>query len=676
MSYAPGRTTGIHALLVGVETYEFKKDVALDGPARAVCEMAEWLCRDQGAKPEHLLIHVSPKPENKDAFLRRIAALKLSYKPGPATQNEIRNTVIENLSKRQGELLLLYWCGHGFVEDELERRLLYSDATEAEWRHAKLYDLLRYMRTEHFPGFRRLVGFVDACAQNTATMRPNKLNPYPFPDGKVQSGRSQFVLLSSSLGEFAQGADNQGAVPLFTSHLLVELKKSPKGEWPNPASVETNLRSLDANLRSRFASLRAGKRTRQTPSRYFVQDWNEESIDAFGSLVPPRRLISRGWLLQERLDDLLQALPDDFLPEALLANLYRHSLPAHVATRSDRSLRGILDHLVDLPLPRQDAVVPLFRFVRQLANRLPAVQGGLERWLEEMAQAHPNLQVMDEEVREARQRYFVTVVIGAEAVPLEATRDRPEREGRIALIRVWKEGDDLPLGDDWVPNEPLALVEFCLPRVLLSEPVEEWNFPDRFGKPRPLGAAYPVVLRDTQRPWGRDPRIEWEERWRRLSQVPRLSVERLPWLKGKNDLPPGNGTLSEIFYNCLPKLKPEDDDTRVCIGFSFNMADDFNLDKDNSLLFSAWQAGLPSAVWFRQPFDSPDKMMEFFNDRFRGTLLHELPRRLWELRREAHERRKNTDDKGEPTDPKMLISLVWDDPSRIPYDRSASGAAR
>ena len=645
----------------------------------------------------------------------RLEALGLTHLE--ATENLIRDTVTQSLRKRQGDVFLLYWCGHGFVESEFDRRLFCNDATQEDWRHIKLFDMLRYLQASQNPGFRRYIGFVDACAQFTAGAHPQSAPPnHSFPSAAEQAHRdrtvSQYVLLSTGRDQFAEGAQGATGLPLFTRHLLDELNKFPAGKAPDPKFIE----SIDRALQERFKALSEKGEANQLPSRYWVRGWRD-NIDSLGPLGPPRPegLRSRGWLPHEELKALATALPNDFLPASLLKRLYRDCVPGNANTPDDLSLRGIVGHLIDLPRPRQGAVAPLFRFVRQLAHRFPKAQSGLEEWLAWMAQAHPDLCVHDDGAQKAGERYYVTIVLDADATPLEATTNRPEQEGWLASIKVWKGDDPRPLAGSWDPDGPVSLgevreglvrellafeaelalgaaeladteviVEFCLPRALLSEPVDEWNYPDQWDKPQPLGAAYPVVLRDTQRPRKRvEQRRGWQERWRRLSQTPPLSIERLPWLKNRDELPPGteDASVSERFFDHLPKLEPMDNEPRVCVGFCFDIADDCMANDAGSLLHGAWQAGLPAALWFRRPpcqTVEMTKMKASFDDLFRGTLLQELPRRLWELRREALERRRGAVDRQEPlaAEPELLISLVWDDPSRVPYSPSVAGVAR
>lgn len=298
-----------------------------------------------------------------------------------------------------------------------------------------------------------------------------------------------------------------------------------------------------------------------------------------------------------------------------------------------------------------------------------------------MEQAYPELPRFAPDAPPKPHRYFVAVVLDADAVMLEGGSGL----GRIASIRVWKEGETQPLQGGWDPDRPVTLdqvrvelvrqleilqeriaqdsagrgateiiVEFCLPHALLAEPVDEWPVIDVWDKQQPLGAAYPVVLRDRERRAGNLLDQRWLERWSRLEQQPPLSIEQLYWLEERE------GDARNLFDMLV---QPAVAEPHVCIGLCFTVAEEWlRVQPRQDILSAAWLAGLPAAIWFRTPPGSPLDVKRVFGDLMKGTLIRELPRRLWNLRRgaggdaPAHHRR-------------IDISLVWDDPKRIPYQR-------
>jgi hypothetical protein len=110
-------------------------------------------------------------------------------------------------------------------------------------------------------------------------------------------------------------------------------------------------------------------------------------------------------------------------------------------------------------------------------------------------------------------------------------------------------------------------------------------------------------------------------------------------------------------------VQPAVPEPHVCIGLCFTVAEDWlQLRPRHDFLSAAWLAGVPAAIWFRTPPGGPVDVKRLFGDLMKGALIRELPRRLWELRRGAGA------DARAPH-PRVDISLVWDDPKRIPYPR-------
>jgi hypothetical protein len=413
--------------------------------------------------------------------------------------------------------------------------------------------------------------------------------------------------------------------------------------------------------------------------RYFAHARQEVVYVSLPRRQEPR--IVRGLVAQAHLEDLLHALPEGTLPGDLLTEIYRNCLPPTAAVRGDRSVRGIVTHLAEMPMPRDEKPLPLFRFVRDLADRHPGARARLESWLQTMEQAYPELPRVALDAPPRSHRYFVAVILDADAVMVEGGSGI----GRIASIRVWKEGETQPLQGGWDPDRPVTLaevhaelvrqldtlqeqlaqrsagrgateiiVEFCLPHALLAEPVDEWPVIDAWETPQPLGAAYPVVLRDRERRAGNLLDQRWLERWSRLEQHPPLSIEQLYWLEE------GEGDARALFDMLV---RPVVADPHVCIGLCFTVAEDWlRRQPRQDFLSAAWLAGLPAAIWFRTSPGGPVDVKRLFGDLMKGALIHELPRRLWELRRGAG-------DDSRTRNRRIDISLVWDDPKRIPYQR-------
>lgn len=658
------------ALLVGIETYGLGDNASLDGPAAGACEIATWL-RTRKVPASHIRMHLSISAKNKEKVSKCLTDLGITKYN--ANEDAIRNSAIQHLAKSPGQVLLIYWCGHGFFEDEIDRRLFCEDASQTDWRHVKFFDLLRYFRSSS-TSFTKIIGFVDACAQFTGASHAEALPTYTFPKKVEKAAAKQFVLLSSSLGEFALNpALPRG--PLFTDELMRELDKCHLEEQPD-------LRAIAANLETKFCQLRKQGKTAQTPSRYFHQDWDggQTGIGTLLKSQPAPKATS--WLGQSSLDALFAILSNEYLPNDTLLELYRNSLPGLAPPITDLSLNEIVGHLVELPT-LTGSLHPLFQFVLQLSNRLPAAQQSLRTWLasETLDAAHL---VDTGQKGSSRQRYFISVAVRHEEFPSAGPAGADAKLARrLASIRTWKEGDISPFEGGWDPDDPVTLeevnkalveqisrlesqlpvgaaglgsveiiIEFCLPRTLLAEPVDEWTVPDVFEE-RPLGAVYPVILRDRQRPRRLAAQAFWKERWDRLSQSPPVLADQVYWFTDRGGYDP------QQQYDAIRK----GNETHVCVGLGFEI-DPACLEADKAhCLYGAWQAGLPAAIWVRKAGQAEIKSV--LQKLLKGTLLHELPRRLWQLRQESY---AASTDEAEDRAIRRTVSLVWDDPYRIPYD--------
>ncbi|MER9702223.1 hypothetical protein [Mesorhizobium sp. M0146] len=649
----------IHALIVGIEKYELGADTGLDGPARGACRIAGWL-RERGVPPENFRLHVTPLKENKaeiDGLVTNMKLLRLE-----ADVLSIRDSITRELATRIGHVLVVYWCGHGFYEDDFDRCLFCSDASQDDWRNVKLFDLIAYLGSDAVPGFPEVIGFVDACAQLTEGAHRNAIPIHKFPKGREKVGHHAFVLMSSSMGQLALKPAELD-VPLFTNELLLELDTISADDW-------LDVPRMDANLQSRFVNLRAEGKTGQTPSRYFARDW-AGSVNTIGSLSPrataPK---SCAWLAQDELDELFAIIADEQLPGAILSQLYRNSLPSIAALRSDHSLRGIVGHLASLGEARSHSSA-IGQLVLQLADRLPASRQMLIEWLAQVNGG--NLVPIDaRQPRSMKPRYVISVAILPESL-VAGEKGVADDERRIASIRTWKDGDPNPLPGGWDPDSPVTLsevnealiqeidllekqlrrggigkrnteivIEFCLPRTLLTEPVDEWKIPGDFS-PQALGTKHPVIVRDRERRLPLSVQNRWRERWDRLSQSPPPLADKPFWIKQGDRLTP------EEQYNQILG----DGELSVCVAFDFSVQREALLDERENCLYGAWHAGIPAAIWLRDcpATDVPQNVLQSL---LRGTLVSELPERIWGIR--------------EGSGDVAGITLVWDDPDRVPYD--------
>ncbi|WP_414514879.1 hypothetical protein [Nostoc sp. PCC 9305] len=67
------------------------------------------------------------------------------------------------LSPKSGDLLYIFWAGHGLITSERERRLLCADTNKQNWQNLYLNSLLVLLGSDKFQ-IRNHICIIDACA--------------------------------------------------------------------------------------------------------------------------------------------------------------------------------------------------------------------------------------------------------------------------------------------------------------------------------------------------------------------------------------------------------------------------------------------------------------------------------------------------------------------------------
>jgi nucleoside phosphorylase len=251
----PDRT---FAVVVGIEKYDIP-GADLDGPVRDACRFVRWL-REHKVPTGNIHLFASPLGANT----AELAGLDVPWQP--ARREPIFESFTRTLPGTAGDLLFLFWGGHGLLTAG-ERRLIYADASEVATLNLDVDSLLNSLRGDLFAGLPRQVAIIDACANHVEHLR----DPEVFPSRRYQLGCEQFVLYGARPGEVAKndGAQKSG---VFSSAVLDELESQSSQAFP------PNFSAVAEHLTSRFEELRKEGRTDQTPVFYRRQDWNGDSM--------------------------------------------------------------------------------------------------------------------------------------------------------------------------------------------------------------------------------------------------------------------------------------------------------------------------------------------------------------------------------------------------------------
>ena len=261
-----------YALVVGVEDYAAGGDWnRLDGPVPDARRFADWL-RGRGVPAQNIRLFLSPRASNQP--------LLTSNQPDAtaATRQAIYAALMHDLNTKHGDLLYIFWSGHGMMKAKGQRRLFYADATPTSMLNLELDGLLTTLRSTTFDGFKRQICIVDACASY------EYLEEGAFPHeglahGEMRPECEQFVLMGAKAGDYADniGSEQTG---IFAKTVLGLLTADQTSAWP------PNMQRITRELQERFTILRNEGKTNQTPNYFSYQDW-DGNIDDRGTLGNP-----------------------------------------------------------------------------------------------------------------------------------------------------------------------------------------------------------------------------------------------------------------------------------------------------------------------------------------------------------------------------------------------------
>lgn len=620
------------AVVVGVEEYDIPEWPRLVGPARDACLFTEWLV-DRGVPAENIDLLLSPLPADR--------APVAGVRPSPAVRQTVDDALRRVADGGHSDLLVLYWGGHGVLDDLESCRLFYADAKRDHKHNLDLGALLRSMRSTKFAAHPDQLVFVDACLVPAQNRRwAMSLPTDSFPVGALEPHRRQHVLFATSPGEPAVN-DTERGTGLFSLALRQALDALPEGVWPPDGAV------LRDAVHDRFRRWHAEGRTDQVPSHFWYRSRERDERLVFTSVPddPRATAAASGHLLLSdaaaaELRDLLDSVmaPDD------MAALYRD------ATRNVVGMPRCPDTLGGTVEVLRGAVVaePLFEFlVRLAAGPDEVARGRLWQWIGRHAE---ECSVDLRPLEDVHHRLRRTTIL---------LRLEPDLLGVGLDVTLWSYsgGDGWQLkstvdswGWDRVAAELGALlgeivavqgltpvVEFRMPVDALEHPVEQLRV-DLSAGVHELGALCPVVVR----PLGRDPTPSWRRKWRELL---REGGARRP------------GAVDYLPAPEVPRVDTRRLEDLLCAGLVQGAG------APPDVLVAALEAvlgtGVPAVLWHRAAdvrTADPTPLDRVLRDR----PLRALPDVV-------HQQRLAARHPGAPADhPGHDVVLLWDDPTRVP----------
>ncbi|MFJ5262055.1 caspase family protein [Streptomyces sp. NPDC088387] len=319
--------TRVHALIVGIEQYDAGSGWDLPGPARDAVRL-HGLLRDAGVPAEQLRLHLAPLPPYRPGIAHR-----------PADHATLRRVLVRELALAQGDVLWVWWGGHGVLDRSGHVRLFCADATTADKVGIDLDSALDRYASDAVPGLAEQFWVVDACETfEEALAFRDPLPPAQLPVGRRTLAHRQTVLRAAGRGRAAAN-DPVRATGLF-SDVLLGLLPGLTPAPPAPPDPE----ELFPAVRERLGALREEGRTLQHPE---IRLRSPERTEILSPAGPPaaRRDVSP---LVRAVDALLaySLMNDPVERQLVVAQLgpdVTGTLPRHPKARTEAA--GILNHL-------------------------------------------------------------------------------------------------------------------------------------------------------------------------------------------------------------------------------------------------------------------------------------------------------------------------------------------
>lgn len=264
----------VHALLVGIEQYPHMGDGQLPGAAADAMRLARWL-RRRGVPGGNIRLLLAPLPGSWPELNTRARELGVAIEP-VTSRDQIIDRLASPPTVPEGDVLYVYWGGHG-VLDRGDRRLLLCPDDSAERRSLDLMDLRDYLTRPDVARCRRQVFLVDACATfvQAGDRRPDVA---ALPAGG-RAAVEQFLLLAAAAGQAAtqRGAQRTGA---FSTAVMDWLEEHSPG-------LDTDLDALVAHVKEHFTAHRLGNRQLQTPVTLVIKPLGGDDVEIWERPGPP-----------------------------------------------------------------------------------------------------------------------------------------------------------------------------------------------------------------------------------------------------------------------------------------------------------------------------------------------------------------------------------------------------
>lgn len=327
----------VHAVVVGLERYPKHPDWDLTGAVGDALRFARWL-RKGGVPAANIQLLLAPGEESRRRLEIQTRAAELTWCPA-WTRDQLMDAFTSDLDRHTGELLYVFWGGHGILDHGDRRLLLCPDASLKDKRCIDTTDLREYLTRDDLRGFGQQVLFFDACAtflEHHHQRTGPAVAPFPrSPRREVE----QFLLCAAAAGQVAENDAALGS-GVFSHSLL---------DW-----LEGNAADLRPDLAALADHVKAGVSASQTPVSFHMHamDGSEERSVLPGRpfLLPSPDRDQIALALRNRLtDDDLRARCIEHLasacPQARLGPSPSDDQTAHALLTVERAMAALVEAL-------------------------------------------------------------------------------------------------------------------------------------------------------------------------------------------------------------------------------------------------------------------------------------------------------------------------------------------
>ncbi|MGR4882747.1 caspase family protein [Streptomyces sp. LARHCF249] len=259
--------TRVHAVVVGIEHYP-RVDAGWDlvGACADAVRFARWL-RQRGVPAANITLLLAAAPGSHSGLNEAADAIGLE-----PTYVRSRDRIMDHFTPRgavpEGDVLFVYWGGHGVLDHGNRRLLLCPDASDADRRCIELTNLQEHLTGRDVTRFPQHVFLVDSCAL-FIEHRHVEDQPGPalaaFPAGRREAV-TQFTLFAAAAGQVAGQGTVAGGSGDFSTVVTGWLEEhSPK--------LTPDLEALVGHVKEHFTAAAGGQsRGRaQTPVSLLIQ---------------------------------------------------------------------------------------------------------------------------------------------------------------------------------------------------------------------------------------------------------------------------------------------------------------------------------------------------------------------------------------------------------------------